>query len=306
MKTITVNVKPAGNSCNLQCAYCDANIHHGKRDEFQFANFEKYLQYLVKHYDYANFILHGGEPLIAGLQTLREIIDMCHLYFADHLSIQVQSNGLLFTEKIMDFLHAKHCKFSVSFDPLQGLQRYDLPKWEHVKGILATMSAKGYQPGVVTVAHAQNIKYIPEFINMLMDVGVPYWTINKIRTSPSDSLYLSELDYVTMLETIMTFWIDQGLYQKIQIQPFMDLLQQGENHSCLFSSLLDKCHSFHVFDGSKLKESCEHFNEDNLRHESCKNCNIFDFCGGGCPSEIINQEFCMARRQLKASIARLL
>ncbi|AQG78829.1 hypothetical protein AWR27_05525 [Spirosoma montaniterrae] len=65
------------------------------------------------------FILHGGEPLLGGLKHLRQIVSVVEQAFAEtdiRCKLAIQSNGLLFTEQIGDFLLEKQINLGISLD----------------------------------------------------------------------------------------------------------------------------------------------------------------------------------------------
>ena len=98
----TIMVKPVGSRCNLNCSYCyylDKELL-GDRDSKIMS--DATLERLIKEYIGANdvptvsFCWHGGEPLIAGLNFFRRVVELQRKYAAGkRIENSVQTNGTL-------------------------------------------------------------------------------------------------------------------------------------------------------------------------------------------------------------------
>ena len=81
-----IMLKPAGSLCNLDCAYCyyldKSAIYGGKEPRMT----EQALEGIVKAYIEANevpevqFVWHGGEPLVLGLDFYRKAVEFQKKY----------------------------------------------------------------------------------------------------------------------------------------------------------------------------------------------------------------------------------
>jgi len=308
MENITVNIQPAGSFCNIHCGYCDLSCRSGSVCKFDFNTFEEALHDL-SGFDPCSisFILHGGEPLTADGEVLFRIIDLCEKNFKGKSRIQVQTNGVLLTDKISKSLFERRCGFSVSLDPDLGNRRYDRETRVTVKNNIRQLMRLGADVGVVSVVHAQNLDGYSSMLRELCDMGVSAWTINRVRSDEGSGFYVSEMSYVKLLLSVMREWIEKRLFRSIRILPLLDLLtSQGGNHSCRYSSSHLKCRSFFVFDGVKMISHCEHLTaQADSVDEKCLFCPDYDFCGGGCPGEAKEVAFCQARRLLKKVILDL-
>jgi len=59
-------------ACNLACRYCDADIYSNRR-----VSLDTVSQIIKKALDYADrveFIWHGGEPLLMGIQFYEKVV----------------------------------------------------------------------------------------------------------------------------------------------------------------------------------------------------------------------------------------
>lgn len=305
MDDIVVNVQPAGGFCNIRCGYCDQTCRCDNIREFNFDAFEVMLRDIEKtDPHFVTFVLHGGEPLTAAPEVLFRIIDLCEEHFHGKSRVQVQTNGVLLADDISGALFSKRCGFSVSLDPDLGNRRYDCGTRAVVKGNISRLLRLGADIGVVSVAHAYNLDGFSPMLHELRDMGVAAWTINRVRCDREIGFYVSEMDYVNLLLSVMREWIGERLFRSIRILPILDLLtSRGGNHCCRYSSRQTKCSSFFVFNGAKVLNHCEHLpTHVNLPDERCLCCSDYDFCGGGCPAEERDDSFCEARRLLKKTI----
>ena len=294
-KIITINVKPVGNACNIHCRYCDSerssNMHLLHKQTYA-----SHLRTLSSQYDFVHVILHGGEPLLASADYLEEIFEITNIELDKKCDFQLQTNGTLLTDKKIQFLQKKNCKLSVSFDPINENLRYDKEMYEHVKNNIVHAIAMGSTPGVISVVHQKNLPYIVPFMQDLMDMKVQYWTINKIRADKSSPHFITENEYLTLLWDILQAWIEKKGYNTLSIQPLLDLLSPGKNHSCHFCSLNDKCSHFCSILSDALIPFCEHYHGENKRLYKCEECKLYCICGGGCPTDNPDDEFCNSRR----------
>jgi uncharacterized protein len=117
--------------CNLNCTYC---FVYNKGDG-TWRNQPKFMsedtlrltcRRIVEHCKTHNqqdvhIILHGGEPLLGGISYLK---DICHILqeeldnddYPVGYELSIQSNGLLFTEEIGEFLVENNISIGVSID----------------------------------------------------------------------------------------------------------------------------------------------------------------------------------------------
>ena len=305
VRQLTINVRPVGGVCNLRCEYCDSSKERGivfDEDSFRRQPRDFSLRRINAH-----VVFHGGEPLLYGSERLVKLIQTTREDLGAAADIQLQTNGTLLSLSVARRLAACQCRLSISLDPHLGNARTGTPR-HHLVHTIRSITDDGIPLGIVSVAHRLNQRGFLPFFRDLFMWGIPYWTINRVRIDGKSPLSLSESDYLQLLAEIMAEWIEQGLYVKIQIQPLLDFLSNGQNRACRFSATPNKCQMFAVFQGSKLKDGCEHLPvlgefKWSSRIAKCINCSAFDFCGGGCPADSIDEEFCCARKKFKSQIA---
>jgi uncharacterized protein len=128
--------------CNLNCTYCYVynlsdqrwrNQPHFMSEEVARQVAGRILEHCRAHSKQdIRIIFHGGEPLLGGLSHLRMLLGVIDSTFAGtgvEVRLGMQSNGLLFTEEIGDFMLAHRMNVGVSSD---GPPKYnDLHRVDH-------------------------------------------------------------------------------------------------------------------------------------------------------------------------------
>ena len=105
--------------------------------------------------------------------------------------------------------------------------------------------------------------------------------------------YVKELKYTYFLIDIFNYWIENKIYTKLKINPFLDIFQNKK--SCSFNNDLHKCENFiTIYPPFKFK-GCDQKIGRSEDLKDCLNCEIFDFCGSGCHYDLKDNTFCEAR-----------
>lgn len=293
-KVLTLNVKPVGNACNLSCSYCDS-IDKACTVSIDIPSYQQVLRIIREQYSFFHIVFHGGEPLLTPLSSLERLMEKTKEELSDMCDFQIQTNGILISPSIIAFLKCNRIKLSISYDPIENNLRYDKTTFSIVQNNIRRAVESGIPLGILSVAHSKNLSSLRTFVYELIDLNVGFWTINKIRASYTSPLFLSEREYLLLLWDILRRWVENGLYNQLQIQPLVDLLSPGKNHSCHFNSDTDKCKNITVFSGKQFSCHCEHFKESYQTNEKCKRCKIFLLCGAGCPTDYRDDSFCDSR-----------
>src|SRR6218665_3349283 len=114
--------------CNLNCIYC----YMYNKGDLSFLSQPRFMQQqtlqnaLVRVQEYISenalmsfqFILHGGEPLLLGLDRIERLLDEIYTRFFDkiELVISVQTNGVLLTEQFCKLFNKYGVLVSISMD----------------------------------------------------------------------------------------------------------------------------------------------------------------------------------------------
>lgn len=116
-------VKPIGPSCNMDCTYCyylDKKTMYKKCSDFAMS--DDILEIFTKQYIDSQpgnvlFTLHGGEPLLRGIEFFKKAF-LLQQRFAKgkHIENTIQTNGLLVTEEWCRFFKDNNILVGISID----------------------------------------------------------------------------------------------------------------------------------------------------------------------------------------------
>ncbi len=122
---IHVMAKPAGSRCNLNCTYCfylekEHVLHHAKTSMLMP---DDVLEAYIKNYissqatPETEFVWHGGEPLICGLDFFKKAVKLQKKYARGKKIINsVQTNGILLTDDFCGFFKENNFIVGLSID----------------------------------------------------------------------------------------------------------------------------------------------------------------------------------------------
>lgn len=116
----TILLKPVGDMCNMACSYCY------ERERLQLNPLKKMrvstLRNIVRNMagsgsQVQDIFVHGGEPLLAGLEYFRVLVDAADEFFGKGIiSFGVQTNATLIDDDWIDFFRDHNFSVGVSLD----------------------------------------------------------------------------------------------------------------------------------------------------------------------------------------------
>lgn len=307
-KGITLILNVVGNKCNMNCLYCyeHDSIKYDNINNLYTAKTKEVKEFLSRFidYPYIHILFHGGEPLLYGKDSIKDILKFIKSNFKNNHNIQIQTNGLLIDDDFINIFIDYNVQLSISLDPIGDMDLRKNNNFEYrqivISNILKSIK-KIHNLAIVSVAHKYNINYFKEFTDELINYKVRFLTINKIRYSNYNLDYdITEKEYNEMLKNLLIYWINNKKYKHIDIQPFMSLLIG--NKICIYSSDNNKCKYFRTFYNKKYNtEYCSHITSNKIPivDKKCLECYIYDWCGGGCLVDKKDETFCESRKNLK-------
>lgn len=303
-------------ACNMNCVYCFHKPYHASVDKMNIATVKRLLDITAPYYEGINFIWHGGEPLIMGLDFYKEVIKLEREY-ACKIKNSIQSNLTLLTEKMADFFIANEFNLSTSFDGVcNSFTRGCDEKIMHGRKLIVD---RGKKCGIIMVVSSENINSLIESYRFFNDKNINF-SLNLYlhqKEVYDDPLSLDPKDSVKKINELFDFWF----YDKtgrISIRYFSNILEYillRKKSICTYTSCLGRwvavrydgeivpCnrafpdrYSFgNVNQYSDIGEAFDSVGFRNLlqdaiiRRNKCKECSIFDFCNGGCNNVALNE-----------------
>ena len=318
-------------ACNLNCVYCSEGDCEPKtlQKEIFFKLVDELPPVLEKSGSKkANFLFHGGEPMLYGRENLKALIDYAKINLPEYdVNFLMQTNGTLIDADWINFFKAEEISVGISFDGYPELHdknrrtKTDEPTAEKILENLKLMRESDLSAGTLMVLNsAENIdvdklfKFISENdlqpkINSVVACG------RAAGRKDSTEVYDA---WVEMMKKLMKKILDANSHDSIQpldetlaailgIAPirecsysgtcgeqYISLYSDGETGFCgrdNFARLL-------TYGNLKEKTLIELYNSANaekirarqefLKANDCKNCSDWEFCHGGCTFEAIN------------------
>lgn len=104
-------------SCNIRCKHCyEANGHYPTKI-MDSATLEKIIMLAQKQYQKITYLWFGGEPLIAGLDFFKKVVEFQKKYNNNtEIKNTIQTNGILLDKNFIDFFKENNFIVSVSYD----------------------------------------------------------------------------------------------------------------------------------------------------------------------------------------------
>ena len=118
MKKIEVILKVT-EKCNLRCKYCYNSDIEYSGNCLSKERFEKLLRVLLTGYNLIHIIWHGGEPLSAGIDYFREVMDVerrVQIETGVVIENSIQTNGTLVNTEWVRFFKEHSFRVGISFD----------------------------------------------------------------------------------------------------------------------------------------------------------------------------------------------
>lgn len=153
---ISVILKLAGETCNINCSYC-----YEKRKPYEGKEFlqpEDLAALLKLAGDRPiSLELHGGEPLIVGEAHMRRLFAVVKAH-SGPVRVGMQTNGTLLTDRWLDFFEEEwpglELGVSLDGDPVANIYRVtyrNKPVHERIEEGLRLLERRGWRVGVISV-----------------------------------------------------------------------------------------------------------------------------------------------------------
>lgn len=120
---VHIVAKPIGSSCNLKCNYCfyleKSEILEKNNSVMSREILEKYIKnYMMSQTTpEVEFVWHGGEPLLAGLDFFKTVVEIQKEYSEyKKITNSIQTNGTLLTAEWCEFFCANNFIVGLSLD----------------------------------------------------------------------------------------------------------------------------------------------------------------------------------------------
>jgi uncharacterized protein len=227
--------------CNQGCNYCyrEDNLVREERimsDEIIYTTIEKYVKFLKSHdslRDKAYMIWHGGEPLLAGIDKFKKIMqyekEISEKYDIEFLN-SVQTNGTLINEEWADFFEVNNFLVGFSLDGPKKVHDIDRKDKGGNSSFDKTLNAinllKNYniRLNIISVITNKSYIYVDEIYNFIKSTGVKdvdfipcFWY--------EDSTTLKDENYSKFMKRCLKLW-EQDNFKPLIIRFLSDVFDK--------------------------------------------------------------------------------
>ena len=318
-------------ACNLNCVYCSEGDCEPKILPQEI--FCKLVDELPSLLDFlktkdAEFLFHGGEPMLYGRAGLKSLIDYAKKNLpAYNVKFLMQTNGTLIDDDWIEFFKAENISAGISLDGYPEIHdknrrtKNDEPTAEKILNNLQKLRAAGLNAGTLMVFNsAENLD-----ADKLFDFIKKYNLQPKIHSVIACGRAANRTDtgkvYAAWIE-LMKKLFEKSLAEDTPqiIDPLNEIFDAilGVSNMCEcsfngscgtdFISVYpdgevgfcgrDNSARFFIYGNLQDKSLLELYNsanaekirarQDFLKNNDCKNCTDWKFCHGGCSFEAVN------------------
>ena len=279
------------------------------------------IDFFCSDQDNIEFIWHGGEPLLAGLEFYREVVKIQYAWKQEGKKITnfLQTNATLITSEWIHFFTENDFFIGVSFDGPKEfhdqVRLYSSGKGSYeevMRGINLLRQAEifnGIICGITTVNH----RFPKEIFNFFLTENIKKLKFARVKNIGHccniSSLVISPAQYADFMIAIFDLWLelDDPEVEIRDIQSVVSLILGGNKRECIYMGQCDQfatiysdgsiygCDSFsktddlyfgNVFDEPAVVRSNSRLQtfRDLLekRKGLCRTCNWYFICKGGC------------------------
>ena len=345
MKTFIVT--PVGNNCNIRCDYCyHSNLMKPSLVEPDREAICKFIDESISIFDRVRYIWHGGEPLLAGLDFYREVVDVqkkCKKRGQVVIN-GIQTNATLIDEEWGKFFAANNFYVSTSLDGTKEL--HNLHRGGSYDNVLKGMKYLNKylkRVGIIVVVNKDNVLFPDELYNSLcLDDRFGGFELHPCMPVAvgDNKLVPEEKDLLNFMCRIFDLWWAQD-NPRIHIRSFEDIIRVflgvypttcvSQRKGCLHLGSMDydgsiyTCSRFmkenegylgnilnnSLYDILKSEETERIYQQMVELPKECESCEWIKYCGGGCAYQRWLNEWskyyqCYSRRGLFAHIVSTL
>lgn len=296
MSKIMPIIRPCGDLCNLKCAYCyynsiDQRFSHSKIMSNEVL--ESFIsQFLEISGDEATFVWHGGEPLLAGIDFYKRVVEFENQYKRDEQIIKnnIQTNGILIDKTWVSFFKENDFHVGMSLDGVQCCHD-QFRKNQQGEGtflrVVATMELFrefDMEPGILQTATKSSLNYIKDSFDFFVDtLKIKKWGVNVYNDTGNTNPLMKEQslsndDYFFLYKSLFDLWLERNdpSIEIREIDTFISGLLGKYSGICQNSGI---CSSFIALDADgAITPTCEsyYFDSDYKKTSNILNDKLLD------------------------------
>jgi len=234
VKHFSVLVKPT-HRCNLDCKYCyDKPFRERIKVDMSFEVLDRLLKLLSEYTEHVQFIWHGGEPTMVGIQWyIKAYEEIFPKYPMIDFDFHIMSNGTNFNEKWFNLFKQYNIKPGMSYNAMyqeklrvisQGKQENpkDVELARKLEEVLELSQRIGPKLGVIDVITSENYKDMIKIYEFYKQRGISP-SMNMVFHTQQTEKYGLELtpeDYEREYIKYFKYWLydENGIYERSAVE----------------------------------------------------------------------------------------
>lgn len=322
---MTVELRPLGVACNIQCQYCYQNPQREAGNVFHSYEMEKMKAAIEK--EGGPFSLFGGEALLVPEKDLEELWSWG---FQRYGSNGIQTNGTLIDDNHIRMFKKYKVNVGISIDGPGELN--DL-RWvgslertreatAKTEAVIAQLCREGITPGLIVTLHRCNatkdkLPVMHDWFIYLEKIGITFVRLHILEVENKSIQQKYALSTEENIEAFLSLarWEQELTTLKFDVfQDMRNLLQgQDNNTSCIWNA----CDPYTTkavrgIEGNGQSSNCGRTNKDGIdftksnieaferylalyytpqEYGGCKGCRFFLMCKGQCPGTAIDGDW---------------
>ncbi len=322
---MTLEVRPLGVRCNIQCQYCYQNPPRDAGNVPRSYDLERIKAAIVE--EGTDFTLFGGEPLLVPLADLEELWSWGHQRFGKNA---VQTNGSLITDAHIALFERYDVQVGISIDGPGALNDV---RWagtleltrqatRRTEAAIEKLSRRGRPPSLIVTLHRANattdkLPILHAWFRGLEQLGVTSARLHILETESDEIRKRYALSTEENLDAFLSFARLEQELSALKFDVFSDMrrLLRGEDDSvtCIWGACDPyttravrgvEGHGQRSNCGRTYKEGVEFLKADREGFErylalyntpqpdgGCQGCRFFLMCKGECPGTAIDRDW---------------
>lgn len=322
---MTVELRPLGVKCNIQCQYCYQNPQRDAGNVLHTYDLEKMKAAIEK--DSGGFILFGGEALLVPEEDL-EALWSWGLQKYGHNAIQ--TNGTLINDNHIRMFKQYKVHVGISVD---GPGEFNDARWAgslertrqgtaRTHAAIERLCRESIPPSVIVTLHRCNatrdkLPVMHDWFRHLQSIGVPAVRLHILEVENDAIRRKYVLTTEENLEAFLSFLALEKELTTLRLDVFEDmrnlLLGTDKNTTCVWNACDPfTTHAVQGVEGNGQRSNCGRTNKDGIdftkagtegferylalyhtpqEHGGCKGCRFFLMCKGQCPGTAIDGDW---------------
>lgn len=305
------------NNCNMGCSYCyyRRNMATGPQHRMTIDVLERTISDVLENNALgANFIWHGGEPLLMGREFFSKALEierktMKALHKDYPISNSVQTNGLCINEEWCDFFKANDFRVGISLDgplELQSTNRGTTEKeFEKIVNGIDLLVSENVPVSILSVITSDTLGHEKDLFSFYSEHNIESVSFLPMNYGDLNTCLSSDY-YAIFLQRFFDLWahadsslkvreFDEMLRGFMGLEPslchhrnlcdrYFTVTPSGEVYPCDCFPQTDETKLGTVFDDIELLTSAnqEFFSASSFIPAACKDCSLRSSCNSGC------------------------